>query len=119
MTLHEFKNVLVQHDDKTFKMLLPGGDEVPMSFHITEVGHVAKRFIDCGGTTHRVETCQFQAWVGDDEDHRLQAGKLLGILNKAITAVLPEGAGQLEVETPAEHGDYDLEELADALGLER
>lgn len=98
MTLNELKSALIQHQEKPFKLLLPAGDEVPVAFHITEVGHVVKKFIDCGGRLHSAETCQLQTWVGKDEDHRLQAGKLTEILEKALTAVLPANAGDLPVE---------------------
>jgi hypothetical protein len=50
---------------------------------VTEVGHVQKTFLDCGGTLHDTTTCQIQCWVGEDEDHRLIAGKVAGILAKA------------------------------------
>jgi Family of unknown function (DUF6428) len=99
MKLNELTSLLVKHADKPFKMLLPGGGEVPLSFHVTEVGYVIKQFIDCGGHTHRSETCQLQAWVGGDEDHRLEAGKLVGIFQKATDrGILPQDAGAFPVE---------------------
>jgi hypothetical protein len=70
---------------------------VPKHFHITEVGHVTKRFIDCGGT-HRVqETCLLQVWVHDDIEHRLEAGKLAAIFDKAGT-LLPHDELEVEME---------------------
>jgi hypothetical protein len=119
MKLNELKSVLTQHREKSFKLLLPEGDAVPVSFHITEAGHVAKKFIDCGGRVHRVDTCQLQAWVGEDEDHRLEAGKLAGILEKATSAVLPEGADELPVEVEYEDctiSQYTIEDYAVADG---
>lgn len=98
MKLTELKSVLTQHREKPFQILLPGGDEVPQAFHITEAAHVAKKFVDCGGRVHRTDIVQLQAWVGEDDDHRLHAAKLLGILGKASQLVLPENADELEVE---------------------
>jgi Family of unknown function (DUF6428) len=80
MKLQELKQLLQRHPNKGFRLQLPTGDPVPVSFHITEVGHVRKKFLDCGGRMHETETCQLQAWVGSDEEHRLANGKLLGIL---------------------------------------
>ena len=88
MTLAQFKTLLAQNTGKAFQLLLPTGDAVPQSFHITEVGLVNKTFLDCGGTLRRTSACQLQAWVGDDEDHRLAAGKLTGILNKAASFLI-------------------------------
>ena len=85
MQLHELKDLLHRHPDKSFRLQLPAGGSVPVSFHITEVGHVRKKFMDCGGRMHEAETCQLQAWVGSDEDHRISNGKLLGILQKAAS----------------------------------
>ena len=98
MNLTEFKSVLTQHQEKPFHILLPGGGEVPQAFHITEAAHVAKKFVDCGGQVHRTDTVQLQAWVGEDDDHRLHAAKLLGILDKAATLVFPDNADELSVE---------------------
>ena len=104
MTLSELSTLLVEHREKPFRLLLPGGSTVPVSFHITEVGHVVKKFIDCGGQVHRLETCQLQVWVGEDEHHRLEAGKLLGIVGKARLSVLPAHADSLPVEIEYENG---------------
>jgi hypothetical protein len=97
MKLHELKQLLHRHPAKGFRLQLPNGDPVPVSFHITEVGHVRKKFIDCGGRMHETETCQLQAWVGSDEEHRLANGKLLGILDKAA-AFLPGDHLSVEIE---------------------
>ena len=64
-------------------MRLPDGGRVPAHFHITEVGHVTRRFVDCGGIRRVHETCLLQTWVHDDVEHRLPAGKLAGIFDKA------------------------------------
>jgi hypothetical protein len=104
MTVSELSSLLVQHREKPFRLLLPRGSAVPVSFHITEVGHVVKKFLDCGGRVHRQEACLLQAWVGEDGDHRLAAGKLLGIIGKARFSVLPANADALPVEIEYEDG---------------
>lgn len=114
MTLSEFSSLLVQHREKPFRLLLPRGGAVPVSFHITEVGHVVKKFMDCGGRVHRLETCLLQVWVGEDEDHRLAAGKLLGILGKARFSVLPAHADGLPVEMEYEDSVLSQYQLADS-----
>ena len=98
MTLSQFAELLQTHPDKQFHLALPDNAAVPVSFHITEVGHVAKTFIDCGGKLHTAETCQLQAWLGDDTDHRLLAGKMAAVLGLAAAkGVLPAGK-ELDVE---------------------
>jgi hypothetical protein len=76
---------------------LPDGGLIPAHFHITEVGHVTKRFIDCGGTRRTLETCLLQTWVHDDVDHRLVAGKLATIFDRAGD-VLPHHDLPVEIE---------------------
>ena len=90
MNLGEFKSLLQSHDRKHFRLQLPDGSPVPVSFHVTEVGRVQKIFIDCGGTLRETEICQLQVWVGADEDHRLEAGKAAAILEKASVFLLDE-----------------------------
>lgn len=80
MKLKEFKILLEANRDKHFLIQWPDQKQVPISFHVTEVGQISKTFIDCGGKTHSMQTCQLQVWVGDDVDHRLEAGKLADIL---------------------------------------
>ena len=50
MNVTEFKQHLLAHADLALAFALPDGGFVPAHFHITEVGHVEKNFIDCGGT---------------------------------------------------------------------
>jgi hypothetical protein len=103
MKLDDFTALLTYHADKPFKLLLPGGGEVPQSFHVTEVGHVNKQFVDCGERYHQSNTVQLQAWVGEDEEHRLLAGKLTRILSKVSGSLLPPDAGQFPVEIEYEN----------------
>jgi len=98
MKINQFSELLRTHPDKQFRLVLLGASAVPVSFHITEVGHVAKTFIDCGGRLHTAHTCQLQAWVWTDTDHRLLAGKMAGVLDQAKSrGVLPAGE-DLDVE---------------------
>lgn len=98
MKLSSFQDLLQTHRDKHFRLVLPNQTTVPISFHITEVAHVQKRFIDCGGKLHTTDTCQLQAWEGEDTDHRLFAGRMADIMGLA-KQVLPEGQDlDIEVE---------------------
>jgi arsenite methyltransferase len=96
MKLSQFKALLESNRDKQFRLVLPNNKSVPIQFHITEVAHVQKRFIDCGGRIHVAETCQLQAWVWKDTDHRLAAGKMADIL-KISEKVLPQNI-DLDIE---------------------
>ncbi len=98
MKLYELKTVLRAHPNFHPRLILPDGDHVPAHFHITEVGHVAKRFIDCGGAIHEtVDTCLLQTYVADDVDHRLDAGGFAKILDLG-QQVLPHDDLGVEVE---------------------
>ena len=96
MNIASFKTNLRQHLAKNVRFILPDGDPIPADFHITEVGHVVKNFVDCGGTVRRLETCLLQAWIaGDDPDHRLSAAKLGNILDLSAGIIQSD---DLEVE---------------------
>ncbi len=82
MNIREFLKQLRDNEQKVISIRLPNGDLVPAHYHITEVGHVTKRFIDCGGTRRVLETCLLQTWVHEDLEHRLHAGKLAGIFDR-------------------------------------
>jgi len=125
MKLTDFTSLLAHHEHRPFKLLLPGGGEVPQSFHVTEVGHVNKQFVDCGERYHQSNTVQLQAWVGEDEEHRLLAGKLSRILDKAQRQFLPPDAGEFPVEIEYENleltqfriAGYDVQDGAVVLHL--
>ncbi len=97
MILSELKALLSEHSDRFFRIRLPGGEAVPVSFHVTEVGRMDKTFIDCGGTLRESTTCQLQIWVGEDYDHRIETGKMSGILDKA-KSILPDDSVPVEIE---------------------
>lgn len=97
MKLSELKSLLREHADRHFRIQLPDGSAVPVSFHVTEVGRVQKTFLDCGGTLRESLTCQLQIWVGADYDHRIETGKMAAILDKAAS-YLPDESIPVEVE---------------------
>ena len=101
MNIADLKNILELNPDKGLKFILPDMGTIPAHFHITEVGHVQKDFIDCGGTRRAASSCVLQAWVSaQDEDHALSAGKLASILHLA-GKILPSDELEVEVEFEA------------------
>lgn len=78
MKLSEVKQALTNLETIAFQ--LPDGQLVPRHFHVTEVGEVAKKFIDCGGTLRNEEVISFQLWDANDYDHRLHPEKLIHII---------------------------------------
>jgi hypothetical protein len=98
MNIRTLKASLLRHPDKHVRFVLPDGDAIPDEFHVTEVGHVVKRFIDCGGTVRSTETCLLQTWVAeDDKGHHLTASKLAKILDLS-RKVVPSEDLAVEVE---------------------
>ena len=95
MKVTEFKQHLEAAPTHALRFVLPDGGFIPVHAHITEVGRVDRRFIDCGGTIRSVSSCTLQAWVADDVDHRLLPGGLAGILGKAQPIL---GQDDLDVE---------------------
>ena len=78
MKLSQVKAIL--KDVKTISFQLPDNSFVPSHFHVTEVGEITKRFIDCGGTVRKETVVNFQLWNANDYDHRLHPEKLLKII---------------------------------------
>ena len=99
MNLQELKSCLQARPELNVAFALPDGRLIPAHYHVTEVGHIAKKFVDCGGTHRSSETCVLQTYVGShkDDGHRLTAGKLAHILNLA-GSILPSGELPVEVE---------------------
>ncbi|MCB0761220.1 MAG: hypothetical protein KDC12_06810 [Flavobacteriales bacterium] len=95
MKYSEFKNVLATLDQLT--ILEPNGTPVAPHFHVTEVGHIQKRFIDCGGTMRTNDSISFQLYLASDVDHRLSPQKLEGILRKSERHI-HLGDHEIEVE---------------------
>ncbi len=78
MKLQEFKNLLNEVSEVNFK--LENGEDVSKHFHITEVGQINKKFIDCGGTIRNEQKVNFQLWQSVDVWHRLEPKTLLKII---------------------------------------
>jgi hypothetical protein len=99
MKLHELQALLRAHATANVVITLPEGGRIPAHFHVTEVGHVAKKFVDCGGTFRASEACVLQTFTGSprDDGHRLAAGKLGHILDLA-KPILPSDDLPVEVE---------------------
>lgn len=85
------------------------GSFVAEHFHVTEVGQVGKRFIDCGGVIRFEKKVSFQLWNANDFEHRLKAGKLLNIINLSESKLQIED-GEIEVEVQGKEtiGKYHL-----------
>lgn len=84
MNVTELIVLLKNNPERPIQILLPNAESVPAHFHITEVGHVQKRFVDCGGTLRSTTSCVLQVWVANDLQHRLDTTKLSKILDKGI-----------------------------------
>ena len=93
MKLSEVKTILEKLAD--VNLSLPNGQMVPIHFHVTEVGIITKKFIDCGGTVREEKVVNFQLWNANDTDHRLKPSKLLNIIHLSEKVL---GIEDLEIE---------------------
>jgi hypothetical protein len=100
MNVEQFLSFLEANPQQHLRIVLPKGEAVAAHFHITEVGHVTKHFMDCGGTRRKTESCLLQTWVYSDVDHRLETSKLTNILRIAGD-VLPSLDLPVEIEHEA------------------
>ena len=93
---------------KKIVFILPNGTYVPEHFHVTEIGLITKKFIDCGGKVRNETVVNFQLWDANDFEHRLNPKKLLDIIALS-EKVLHIEDHEVEVEFQAETiGKYDL-----------
>ncbi|MBY0068219.1 MULTISPECIES: DUF6428 family protein [Empedobacter] len=107
MKLSEIKEILPTLENVEFQ--LEDGTFVPEHFHVTEVGEITKKFIDCGGVIRNEKVVNFQLWNADDYEHRLKPGKLLNIIRLSENKLGIEDA-EIEVEYQSVTiGKYDLE----------
>ena len=95
MKLSQVKALLPTLENVTFK--LENGSFVPEHFHVTEIGMVTKKFIDCGGIIRTEKTVNFQLWNANDFEHRLKPAKLLNIIKLSEEKLGIEDA-EIEVE---------------------
>lgn len=106
MKLSEIKEILPKLENVEFQ--LESGSFVPKHFHVTEVGQIIKKFIDCGGVIRNEKVVSFQLWNADDFEHRLKPGKLLHIIQLSEEKLGIEDS-EIEVEYQGETiGKYDL-----------
>ncbi len=107
MKLSEIKEILPALENVEFQ--LENGTFVPEHFHVTEVGQVTKKFIDCGGVMRTEKAVNFQLWNANDYEHRLKPAKLLHIIKLSEEKLGIEDA-EIEVEYQGETiGKYNLE----------
>lgn len=96
MKLSEIKDILTNLQELHF--VLENGEQVPEHFHVTEVGQINRRFIDCGGVIRDEKVINFQLWFSTDNDHRLEAEKL-----KKIIALSEDKLGLEDAEIEVEY----------------
>ena len=107
MILSEIKTILNKLDRIAFE--LPNGTLVPEHFHVTEVGQITKKFIDCGGTVREERVINFQLWNANDYNHRLHPEKLSHIIELSEKTLGLEDL-EIEVEYQGETiGKYSLD----------
>ena len=97
MKLHDLKSLLRAHPTAFPRFILPDGEQIPAHFHLTEVGYVAKKFVDCGGIFRDREACVLQTYVAEDFDHRLEAKRFADILDLG-RPILPGDDLEVEME---------------------
>ena len=93
---------------ETVRFRLENGTEVPDHFHVTEVGVMIKKFIDCGGAVRNEKIVNFQLWHANDLEHRLKPQKLLNIISLSEKLLDIEDL-EVEVEYQSQTiGRYDI-----------
>ena len=97
MTLRKLQTVLEANARLFPRFMLPGGDYIPAHAHVTEVGHVVRNFIDCGGLIGKEEKVVLQTHVGTDTDHQLRSDRFAKILQLG-TRVIPGADLDVDVE---------------------
>jgi hypothetical protein len=112
MTLKDFK-IFLNHMD-SIEFILPDGEKVMPHFHITEVGQLDRFFVDCGGTVRKTSKVNFQLYVANDLDHRLESKKLLKIIQDSETKL---GINELlEIQVEYQGRSIELYEVAYEFG---
>src|SRR5438552_16178880 len=97
MTLRDLQGALEANPKTLPRFVLPNGDYVPPHAHVTEVGHVVRKFIDCGGLTGKEEKVVLQTHVGSDIDHRLRSDRFAKILRLG-NRVIPGADLDVDIE---------------------
>ncbi len=96
MKLSEFKTILNNLQSVDFQF--ENGEKVPNHFHVTEIGAITKRFIDCGGVLRNDQVINFQLWTALDYDHRLAPENLNNIIKLS-----EEKLGLIDAEIEVEY----------------
>ena len=97
MKYEALRRALERYPTTLPRFILPSGDYIPAHAHVTEVGHVVRNFIDCGGLTGKEEKALLQTHVGNDTDHRLQSDRFAKILELG-NRVIPSADLDVDVE---------------------
>jgi Family of unknown function (DUF6428) len=97
MKYEALKSALERYPTTFPRFVLPNGDFVPPHAHVTEVGHVVRNFIDCGGLIGKEEKVVLQTHVGGDTDHRLQSDRFAKILRLG-KGLIPNADLDVDVE---------------------
>lgn len=97
MNITKFRDVLASNPDLGIRFVLDNGQAIADHFHVTEVGRVEKRFVDCGGKPRETVSCVLQTLVASDVEHRLSTTKLAKIMDLVDSLDLPPDA-PVEVE---------------------
>jgi uncharacterized protein DUF6428 len=97
MKFHDLQNTVEANPELFPRFVLPDGDCIPAHAHVTEVGHVVRNFIDCGGLTGKEEKLVLQTHVGSDTDHRLRSDRFAKILRLG-SRVIPSADLDVDVE---------------------
>jgi hypothetical protein len=97
MKYEALRKALERYPTTLPRFILPSGDYIPAHAHVTEVGHVARNFIDCGGLTGKEERAVLQTHVGNDTDHRLRSDRFAKILDLG-NRVIPSADLDVDVE---------------------
>ncbi len=97
MKYETLRRVLEKYPTALPRFILPSGDYIPAHAHVTEVGHVVRNFIDCGGLTGKEEKAVLQTHVGNDTDHRLRSDRFAKILELG-NRVIPSADLDVDVE---------------------
>ena len=97
MKLSDLRAALEKYHQTCPRFILPSGEPIPAHAHVTEVGHIRKNFIDCGGVIGKSEIVVLQTHLGSDTDHRLTSGRLAKILQLG-ERVLPHDQFEVAVE---------------------
>ena len=97
MKLCELQNILKAHPITFPRFVLPDGEYIPAHTHLTEVGHVVRNFIDCGGLKGKEEKIVLQTHVGNDVDRRLTSDRFAKILQLG-NSVVPKSDLEVDIE---------------------